>query len=233
MEVGQIGDRPVPGAHEIAYNESMTKKFYTGIGSRETPDIVLGQMTHLATVLDSRGWLLRSGGAPGADDAFERGAPVGRRRIYVPYLGFNGRKHTDCIDPMKQLPSVYQRAVEIARRHHPYWHGLSDPVKKLMARNVFQVLGDDLETPSSFVWCWAPNPQTKEGKVVDVKGGTGLAVRVAAEFGVAVYHLGMANHVRAMRAYLDQITPQEQTSTPEIQRNPVRLRLRFGETKSG
>lgn len=49
-------------------------KYYAGIGSRNTPADILDLMTHLARRLDSRGYTLRSGGADGADAAFERGA---------------------------------------------------------------------------------------------------------------------------------------------------------------
>lgn len=49
---------------------------YTGVGSRETPREVLGQMTEVADELAGLDWTLRSGNAVGADMAFERGAPV-------------------------------------------------------------------------------------------------------------------------------------------------------------
>lgn len=44
--------------------------FYTGIGSRQTPPEILKMMTKIATQLESKGWVLRSGGAEGADEAF-------------------------------------------------------------------------------------------------------------------------------------------------------------------
>jgi len=47
----------------------------------------------------------------------------------------------------------------------------SDYAKKLHGRNVKQVLGDDLKTPSDFLLCW-----TKEGKDV---GGTRTAIVLA------------------------------------------------------
>ena len=40
---------------------------YTGIGSRKTPPGILAQMSELAAFLARSGWVLRSGGAPGAD----------------------------------------------------------------------------------------------------------------------------------------------------------------------
>jgi predicted Rossmann fold nucleotide-binding protein DprA/Smf involved in DNA uptake len=50
--------------------------YYAGVGSRETPAHVCKQMTELAKRLESFGLTLRSGGAKGADKAFEAGAPT-------------------------------------------------------------------------------------------------------------------------------------------------------------
>ena len=46
---------------------------YAGIGSRRTPDDVLRLMSRLAAQLYQRSWVLRTGGADGADDAFLSG----------------------------------------------------------------------------------------------------------------------------------------------------------------
>jgi predicted Rossmann fold nucleotide-binding protein DprA/Smf involved in DNA uptake len=42
-------------------------KYYAGIGSRETPKDICDIMTQLAIKLANNGWVLRSGGAKGAD----------------------------------------------------------------------------------------------------------------------------------------------------------------------
>ena len=48
--------------------------YYTGVGGRETPPHVLNLMTRIAQGLAKVGGILRSGGARGADSAFEAGA---------------------------------------------------------------------------------------------------------------------------------------------------------------
>ena len=52
---------------------------YAGIGSRSTPPEVQAVMRTLANNLEYTGFTLRSGGAKGADSAFEHGVekPVG------------------------------------------------------------------------------------------------------------------------------------------------------------
>ena len=53
----------------------------------------------------------------------------------------------------------------------PNWGRLSYGGKKLQTRNVFQVLGADLKTPTEFIICWT-----------DKYGGTQQALRIAKSF---------------------------------------------------
>lgn len=47
--------------------------FYTGIGARQTPPAMLATITAIASRLATLGWTCRTGGADGADTAFEVG----------------------------------------------------------------------------------------------------------------------------------------------------------------
>lgn len=60
---------------------------YTGVGSRETPEPALALIERVAKKLAADRWTLRSGHAPGADQAFERGA-AHRAEIYLPWPDF-------------------------------------------------------------------------------------------------------------------------------------------------
>ena len=148
-------------------------KYYTGIGSRDTPEHVLEEMTQLAREFGKRGWTLRSGGASGADTAFEEGA--GAKEIYLPWAGFNG-------NDSKLYQPAGKESFEIAARFHPAWERCSDTVRKLHARNVHQVLGQDLKTLSEVVVCW-----THGGNLV---GGTAQALRIAKHYDIPIFNLG-------------------------------------------
>lgn len=175
--------------------------FYTGIGSRETPAPYMALMTRLARRLASEGWILRSGGADGADTAFEQGATQEQRVIYLPWRGFNERWQGTLPE---QLGNRMQ-AEALAAQLHPAWDRLKRGARSMMIRNIYQILGDDLNSPSRLVVCWAPNPKLDDqGRVIDVKGGTGQAVRLAALRGVPVYHLGIPEHMARMCAYLGE-----------------------------
>lgn len=150
---------------------------YAGIGSRETPLPTLALMRGIAKMLADRGYTLRSGGAKGADQAFEYGTPVMvQMEIYVPWHGFERRP-----DTMAKVNLAWGEAMSIAEKFHPNWAACSDTVRKIMARNTFQVLGHDCHTPSKFVVCW-----TKTGKAT---GGTGQALRIAEHHDIPIYNL--------------------------------------------
>ena len=158
-------------------------KKYSGIGSRRTPSLALHQIQTLALQLANEGWCLRSGGADGADSAFERGAIEGNgnTEIFIPWRGFNNNT-----SPLYTIPTL---ATEIAAKFHPAWNMLRPPVKKLMARNVQQILGRNCDDPVDCVICYTPDG-CEDGTLTTSKtGGTGQALRIATFFEIPIYNL--------------------------------------------
>lgn len=150
--------------------------YYAGIGSRTTPVEIQHLMYQVAKSLAKQGWILRSGAASGADQAFEKGCDkiCGKKEIYLPWAAFEGSSSPLVVQPGK--------AFEIAEKFHPYWHNLSQGARKLQARNSHQVLGQDLSTPSRFILCY-----TKNGSG---QGGTGQAVRIARAHNIPIFDFG-------------------------------------------
>jgi hypothetical protein len=158
--------------------------YYCGIGSRQTPKDILHWMYRIALRLSKTGYVLRSGGADGADSAFEMGAE--RKEIYLPWKGFNSNK-----SPL-YTPSV--EAHLMAEQFHPAWNKCSQGAKKLHARNCHQVLGRDLRTPSKFLVCYHND-----------SGGTLQTVRIARNKLVLVYNLRDQWDVERLQEKLKEI----------------------------
>jgi len=152
-------------------------KKYAGVGSRETPPEILNKMTEIAERLASYDWLLRSGGADGADLAFEAGCDKvgGMKEIFLPWQGFNKSAST--------LYTPSQDALILASTIHPAWNKLSYGSKKLHARNCHQVLGEDLDKPVDLVVCWTP-----KGKET---GGTATAIKLAKMYKIRIINLAV------------------------------------------
>lgn len=156
--------------------------FYTGIGSRQTPDEILPYFKAVASLLEGAGYVLRSGGAVGADQAFESGVK----------------------DPSKKqifyANDATEQAMEIAKNAHPGWNCLNDYGKKLHARNVMQVLGADLKTPSKFLLAWTPCGW--------LTGGSRTALVIAMQNKVPVYNAGTPEGLFEIQSFLKRLITQ-------------------------
>lgn len=159
-------------------------KTYAGVGSRRAPEDVLKLMGKIARRLAERGWALRTGGAEGADRAFERVARAGGGavEVFLPWPGYNGYREG-------ALKAPSPEAVRLAAALHPAWGRLSPAVQRLMARNSHQILGLDLNDPVAFVLCWTPDGAESEQECGPETGGTGQAIRLASRWGVPVVNL--------------------------------------------
>lgn len=175
--------------------------YYTGIGSRKTPYPVCKQMTRLAEHLETRGFYLRSGGADRADLAFESGVRF-KKDIYLPWQGFNkSRSGLYLIQPLAFDLSEY---IYNAGRPNG-WSLLTPGVKRLMARNSYQVLGFDLATPSKFVVCWTPDGCQHWRDRTYKTGGTGQAIHLASYFGIPVFNLARPDAFERLDMLLEEI----------------------------
>jgi len=173
-------------------------KYYTGIGSRKTPPEILKIMHTLAWHLADKGWTLRSGGAGGADNAFENGViqycedsdryPTARdANIYLPWASFKdvNQDYKDIYIYSNKIDrGVLAKAEQIASEIHPNWRACSRGAKGLHTRNIFQVVGHQrVEIPSRFLVCWAPISNNS------ISGGTRSAFELAKSKGVDVFNL--------------------------------------------
>lgn len=179
-----------PEAWKRLPKPTMFKGWLTGIGSRETPKDVLEIMRLWAAVTYSMGFGWRSGGADGADEAFEKGVIThphfdpSRLEVYLPWNGFEPIKGgpRKFHDPTKgYIDSRHLPAYPEAQDQVTYIHPLGDGLRAkrgafaLHSRNMFQPLGRDLHDPSKRLYCYA-QPE-KDG--IHVKGGTRTAHRLA------------------------------------------------------
>lgn len=156
-------------------------KLYTGVGSRNTPANIKQIMYEIAHTLASYGYTLRSGGAAGADTAFESGANL--KEIYLA---------GDC------TPA----AMNISKKYHPAWHLCSEYARRLHGRNAFQVLGKDLNTPSAFLICWTEDGASTHKARTRATGGTGTAISIADAYQIRITNLGNPAHLAKARAWL-------------------------------
>ena len=155
-------------------------KFYAGIGARITPPEIQNEMCKVSSYLESCGYILRSGNALGADQAFALGVKK-RAQIWLPWENFQAefRAQRPQHDYKIILPSdsaAYQSVID----YHPRSKWLNVASRKFMSRNYRQVIGMG-EPNSEFIICWTP--RGKES------GGTSQALRIAKVAGIHILNM--------------------------------------------
>lgn len=174
--------------------------FYAGIGSRETPDEVITLIRYVADRLSCKGYGLRSGNAPGADQAFADGhlcAMSGAAiELFLPWANFEHQAIKGWTNDIVSRWTPDPWTFPIAEQFHPAWDDLSAGAKKLQARNVHQILGPTPDSDKSrFVVCWTPG-----GKEF---GGTGQALRIAKAHRIPICNLGSSEARNRILGWLD------------------------------
>ena len=181
-------------------------QFYAGIGSRKTPAEVLAIMKVVAEFLDRKGWTLRSGGAIGADQAFESGAKE-NKEIYL------------------ATQTIPKWAFKMAESFHPNWPACSDYARKLHARNSLIMFGKKSPKLVHFVVCWT------EGGLK--KGGTGQAIRIADKFGIPVFDMGIYQTEDAMKEAFNLFWKSKVWETRVVKTEDVLKQLNLNLEKEG
>lgn len=181
----------------------------TGIGSRRTPRNVLDLMSHLGSEIVSHNYIIRSGGAPGADTAFELPARLHRPdlvEVYLPWPKFNGRD--------SQFTGPTQKAILVVSELLKYWPLLAPSVQMLHSRNVHQLLGINCNTPSDIVICWTPDGASSFEECTKHTGGTGTAIKLASVIGVPIVNLQRYPLLQSFQSIIDHVAATRISTDP-------------------
>ncbi len=188
-------------------------KAYTGIGARVLASGLQIEFIKIGRHLAQAGLVLRSGGAEGADWAFEAGCDdgSGRKEISLPWKGFNHNRSTLILS--NPIPD---NIASIARNIYPHWDYVTEPVRRLHARNVTQILGWDLNDPSAFVVCYTERPYNDPKAV----GGTLFGIKLAEANDIPVYNFFVRGD-RERFYKMEEILLNEGIDTSDIPELPI------------
>jgi hypothetical protein len=158
------------------------------------------------------GWCGRSGGADGADMAFETGYQQyvyeydliqAGFECYLPWNIFNSLSEDSIHIVTPNLPN-YTQAIDIVSHIHPAWDRLTQGARSLHTRNVYQILGRELNKPSQFCFLYA-EPKSK----TQVKGGTNTAFQLARRHNVETFNLYYIEDIERVRCLLTRLESQQ------------------------
>lgn len=205
----------------LTENKTMSKQTLTitVIGSRYAPADILRTTTTLAAQAMAAGHVLRSGAADGMDstvtDAYNWNNTNMRAQaqpdIFIPWPRFGSEKQPEGLS--YTVTGSDPRARKIAATLHPAWNAvrndpkrpgmivdvLSQGVRKLQTRNVHQILGRNLDSPSDLVIYWC-----RKDYHGGPTGGTATAVNLALSYGITCINLIEPDWKAQLIAFLDQ-----------------------------
>lgn len=163
--------------------------YITVIGATDISPLEEDRIFNITDCLIKEGYSLRSGKAPGADQAAQRAAEkfslssdqIRDHQIFLPWKHFekNAPEITSTWDIWDFTPEEIAAASEIAAKVHPVWENLNQAQRKFHVRNIFQPLGLDLKTPSKGLIACAPYNKDNEPT-----GGTRTAWKVGEMFDI-------------------------------------------------
>lgn len=193
------------------------------IGSRDSSDEDNEFLYNTGLALLRLGLAGYSGGAKkGPDHSFtralttfiEEGGNARDSRIYLPALAHpqpKGNPIDWCIKTPLSNYAHHSHTFNMCVLVHPVMHYLPQYVQQLHCRNVFQILGDDLESRVAFVLTSA----RMDGKG-DVVGGTATAIKIAMAFGVPIFNIRKPEDVLRLHVLMAAIAADPINFNPSI-----------------
>ncbi len=167
-------------------------KTYAGIGHRDlggfcepnTNEPVENVMAWIAGELEKFGYTLNSGGAKGADAAFEYGVKSpASKNIFTP-------------------ADATEKTRAIAQELHPAHERLQGHALDLYARNTNQVFGRNLDCTVDFVVCYTRDGCETAATRSRDSGGTGQAIEMADRKGAKVFNMKKIDWFERLKKYL-------------------------------
>ena len=166
---------------------------FTIIGNRDAPEYERVKYLPVVRSLLLAGHTGRSGGAEGMDavltevveELLKEGHSEIKAEIYLPKAYFKGLADGDLEGRVTSVLEYANReeANKLASEVHPAWHYCDDYSRGAHIRNMYEVLGKELDTPSDFVLTFA---KTTRKEVI--LGGTATAAELAIKHEIPIFN---------------------------------------------
>ena len=158
----------------------------TGIGSRKINKNIEKQLLFIVKILNLLDIKVRTGDAIGSDACFRKAK---NKEVFT-------------------ANDATERSMRIASQIHQNWNACDEYSRKLHGRNIFQVLGINMEHPSDFLVCW-----TKDGIS---KGGSRTAIELAKQNCIPVFNIAKKNDIFNLFKFLKDIYFQKDIDNKEL-----------------
>lgn len=163
-------------------------------GNENPPPAVHQALQRICPELEKRGFVIRTGGMKGMENAVEEMAR--NLEVHLPWKGFDGKE--------SKFTYTSDEAKEFAKRHQPAWDNMKPVVQTFCAKNVRLVLGKDLKSPTQLLIIWSEDGAETARERTAKTGLTGVALSIAADLHIPVFNLQRPDAEQRLIQYLNQ-----------------------------
>lgn len=192
---GYGGGKPAFKPKQWTPEELASARIYKTVvitGNEQPPPAVMAVLQRLVPELENRGFIIRSGGMRGIEDAVEGLAR--NIEVHLPWKGFDQKE--------SKFTFTTDEAKEFAKRHHPTWSSLKPVMQSFFAKNVRLVLGKDLRSPTQIVIIWSDDGVECVRERTARTGMAGHTLSIAAELKIPVFNLHRPDAEQRIMQYL-------------------------------
>lgn len=166
----------------------MEAKYYTGTGHISVPKGIKNTIIELSAILAKKGYILRTGGEKGSDEAFEEGCDSidsSLKEIYLPWEGFNDREGI--------VFDKNQEIMEDMKDFHINIKAITIKAKYKLGRDYWELKGRDMNTPSEFLIIYDTGD-----------GSANYTHRLANRYKIPVYNLYEKEVLNKVKKYIKE-----------------------------
>lgn len=177
------------------------------ISNKDAPPQVIDQLIDAVKLAESKACTVRVTGLDGPDDAMEKAAS--KPEVHLPWKDFNQKN--------SNFSFVTDQALEMTRKFHSGFDGLSPAVQKIVSSSVRCILGKAIASPALFLVCYSEDGAESYREKTTKTGNLSLPLRVASELGIPVFNFGKRDGFDRFTAYMNSVesTLQNAPSQPQ------------------
>ena len=176
-------------------------------GNDNPPEFVINIIGRLIPIVESLGYIVRSGGMKGIDNFVE--TFTRKVELHLPWKGFDNKDSKSTFNS--------EEAKEYAKRCHPTWDGIKPAAQAFFAKNVRMVYGKELKSPTQFVVIWSEDGAEQ---TIDRTARTGMAghiLALARQLRIPVFNLQNQDAEQRILRYLEIEQKMEAPVQPPVQ----------------
>lgn len=166
---------------------------YVATGNRNPPEHIVEKMIDIAKDLESHGYILRTGGLDGPDDALFRVIPS--RELYLPWKGFS--------DKDSKLYFNTKETSILASKYHPAFDTLKPAIQAFLGMNTRMVMGKDLRSAAMFALVWSEDGAELDRDRTSKTGNIGHVLAIANARRMPVFNIQREDAKDRLYRFLD------------------------------